>query len=77
MLILLNDQAYLQFRYPIRHADTGSSIPGPLYSWPDGQGDTEKYVHGRDKSEQWQAQYGNVYRIWAGMTPEVCVLSSR
>ncbi|OGM45413.1 cytochrome P450 oxidoreductase GliC-like [Aspergillus bombycis] len=62
---------YLQLKNPIRHTETGRSIPGPNYVWPNGQGDVEKYVQGRTRSEQWQQKYGNVYRIWAGMTPEV------
>lgn len=70
-LILTVNKAYLQFRYPIKHAETGRPIPGPAYVWPDGQGDAGKYIFGRDNSAQWQAQYGNVYRLWAGMTPEV------
>ncbi|KAB8229041.1 hypothetical protein ETB97_008732 [Aspergillus alliaceus] len=62
---------YLRFRHPIWHTETARHIPGPSYTWPNGQGDVEKYVLGRAKSEEWQSQYGNVYRIWAGMSPEV------
>ncbi|KAB8075090.1 putative cytochrome P450 oxidoreductase GliC-like protein [Aspergillus leporis] len=62
---------FLTLKYPIRHVETGRRIPGPSYAWPNGQGDAEKFVHGRERSEEWQRKYGDVYRIWAGMTLEV------
>jgi hypothetical protein len=37
--------------------------------WPNGQM-AEKFVMGRNKSYLWQ-QYGGVYRIWSGLTPEM------
>ncbi|KAB8264793.1 cytochrome P450 [Aspergillus pseudonomiae] len=35
---------YLQLQNPIQHTETGRSIPGPNYVWPNGQGDVEKVL---------------------------------
>lgn len=50
-----------------------TSIPSCPYVWPNGQGDTAKFLHGIENSKDWREQYGGVYRIWSGMQPEMCV----
>ncbi|KAE8359924.1 cytochrome P450 [Aspergillus caelatus] len=35
---------YLQLKNPIQHTETGRTIPGPSYVWPNGQGDVEKVL---------------------------------
>lgn len=51
------------------------SIPTCPYIWPDGQGDVAKFLEGEQKSNDWAEGFGKVYRIWSGMTPEMCVSS--
>ena len=46
-------------------------IPTVPYRWPDGQGDAGKFLDGIENSELWAKQYGQVYRIWSGTTPEM------
>ena len=53
------------------HAETGRALPGPRYSFPNGQGDSAKFLHGKENSLKWESEHGSIYRIWSGMTPEV------
>lgn len=32
---------------------------------------TEKFLCARERSYEWQAKYGSIYRIWVGPNPEV------
>jgi hypothetical protein len=43
---------------------------GPAYKFPNGNMQ-EKFLQARQKSMEWEAGYGSVYRIWMGMNPEV------
>ncbi|GBE88130.1 Cytochrome P450 monooxygenase gliC [Sparassis crispa] len=45
-------------------------IPGPAYKWPFGQLE-DKFLRGRKKGQEWQALYGDIYRIWSGDQLEV------
>lgn len=66
---------YLQFILvtSVRITDTPSSkhLPRLAYTWPDGQGNLAKFIHGRENSKAWKEKYGAIYQIWAGMQPEV------
>lgn len=48
-------------------------MPSLPYVWPNGTGDTEKFVKGPRNSLIWRSQYGGIYRLWSGSTPEVYV----
>ena len=63
--------AYLNFRYPIKSADGRESLPTLPFVWPNGQGNVEKYLRGRENSAQWGAEYGSLYRIWSGFHGEI------
>ncbi|POR35290.1 Putative cytochrome P450 [Tolypocladium paradoxum] len=62
---------WLSFWYPVRHVHDKSSLPSVPYRFPNGQGDAAKFLHGSENSLLWQRQYGSLYRIWSGTTPEV------
>ncbi|KAI4154654.1 MAG: hypothetical protein LQ340_001541 [Diploschistes diacapsis] len=62
---------WLLWCYPIKHESTFQSLPTLPYEWPNGQGNIEKFLHGRENSPQWAAKYGSIYRIWSGTTSEV------
>ncbi|GAB1317431.1 Cytochrome P450 monooxygenase [Madurella fahalii] len=64
---------WLSFRYPVRHVDNKRPLPSVPYRFPNGQGDGAKFLHGAENSVVWQRQYGSLYRIWSGTTPEVVV----
>ncbi|KAJ2904206.1 hypothetical protein MKZ38_008536 [Zalerion maritima] len=61
---------WLSRRYFIANAHN-SPIPGCPYKFPNGQGDAAKFLHGKENSDSWGKQYGSIFRIWAGMTPEI------
>ncbi|KAK1957270.1 cytochrome P450 [Colletotrichum sublineola] len=46
-------------------------IPSCPYVWPNGQGDSSKFLGGVENSIAWGNQYGDTYRIWSGMKPEI------
>ncbi|KKK25539.1 hypothetical protein P175DRAFT_0512147 [Aspergillus ochraceoroseus IBT 24754] len=56
--------------YPTRN-QRGRSISGPAWKWVDGQC-LDKFIRGREVRQIWQ-QYGPVYRIWSGFTPEIVI----
>ncbi|KAL4886434.1 cytochrome p450 monooxygenase GliC [Aspergillus karnatakaensis] len=58
-------------RYPIHNLSTGIPLPTLPYIWPNGQGDLDKFIGGIENRAQWAKQHGSIYRIWAGMKPEI------
>lgn len=68
-----NHQIWLCYQYPVKHEEDGCTLPTCLYRWPNGQGDVAKFLQGGENSESWEKQFGQIYRIWSGMTPEVYV----
>lgn len=50
-------------------------IPTCPYKWPNGQGDVAKFLEGEDNSSRWFKEHGRIYRLWAGMSPEMYVLA--
>ncbi|KAL6235265.1 cytochrome P450 [Aspergillus navahoensis] len=62
---------YLSRRYRIHHIETGRSIPGRPYRWPDGEGDEGKFIEGIENRTLWSKEHGQIYRIWAGTKPEI------
>ncbi|RJE25395.1 Cytochrome P450 [Aspergillus sclerotialis] len=62
---------YLSNRYAVHHIEDKSALPGCQYQWPNGQGDEAKFKSGKENSEQWGEEYGGIYRIWSGSTPEI------
>ncbi|KAH7070903.1 cytochrome P450 [Paraphoma chrysanthemicola] len=69
--ILTSCHAYLRFRYPIRTVDGHGVLPTLPFVFPNGQGNIEKYLRGRENSMQWGATYGHIYRIWSGFHGEI------
>ncbi|KAF2198586.1 cytochrome P450 monooxygenase [Delitschia confertaspora ATCC 74209] len=69
--IILN--AYLHRRHAWPNVEDGSKFPSARYEWPNGQGNKAKFIEGHKNSEIWEAEYGPLYRIWSGTTPEVVV----
>ncbi len=63
-------QAILNRIYCYKDAQ-GRSLPSAPYVFPNGQGNTAKFLHGKANSEKWEKEFGPIYRIWAGTTPEV------
>ncbi|KAL4756570.1 cytochrome P450 monooxygenase gliC [Aspergillus foveolatus] len=63
--------AYLEWKYPIRHKTGRATIPSCRYVWPNGQGDAAKFLDGVKNSGAWEKENGSVYRIWSGMKPEI------
>ncbi|KAI1317923.1 putative cytochrome P450 monooxygenase [Xylariaceae sp. FL0255] len=61
----------LVLKYPTRSIEGTSSIPTCPYKFPNGQGDVEKFLQGKQNSEAWRIQHGSVYRIWSGTRPEI------
>jgi hypothetical protein len=66
-------QVYLEWKFPIYTRDGRRSLPSCPYQWPNGQGDTGKFLDGIENSAVWEKEHGAVYRIWSGMNPEVYV----
>lgn len=50
------------------------TLSGPRYQWSHGN-TLEKFFEHRQKSWEWEKQYGKIYRIWAGMFTEVHVFA--
>jgi hypothetical protein len=48
----------LRFRCPTKSADKYEILLTLPFVRPDGQGNIEKYLHGRENSAKWGAQYG-------------------
>lgn len=55
----------------MRHVEDHSPIPSVPYTFPNGQGDVEKFINGQKNSVVWEDKHGPIYRIWSGMTPEM------
>lgn len=55
----------------VRHVETAAALPSTDYCFPNGQGDAEKFLRGRENSLLWERNLGSIYRIWSGMTPEM------
>jgi gliotoxin/aspirochlorine/mycotoxins biosynthesis cytochrome P450 monooxygenase len=53
------------------HVEDHTPLPTCRYQWPNGQGDSAKFLEGGQNSDIWGKQFGSLYRIWSGMTPEV------
>ncbi|KAI1157505.1 cytochrome P450 [Nemania serpens] len=68
---------YLNRRYTVLSIDGVASrgIPTCPYKWPNGQGDVAKFLEGEDNSSRWFKEHGRIYRLWAGMSPEMYVLA--
>ncbi|PYH78669.1 cytochrome P450 [Aspergillus uvarum CBS 121591] len=61
---------FLLWWYPIHSADGQISIPTCPYQFPDGGGSL-KFLEYEKVSRRWAEEYGPVYRIWVGLTPEI------
>ncbi|CAI6337024.1 unnamed protein product [Periconia digitata] len=64
---------YYHWKYPIRDVSREKKIPSLPYTWPNGTGDTAKFINGPRNSRIWRQKYGDIYRLWAGSTPEIVV----
>ncbi|KGO73018.1 Cytochrome P450 [Penicillium italicum] len=64
---------FLQLGYPIRSTDGGTTIPTCPYVYPNGQGNVGKFLNGEILGQKWRTEYGPIYRIWSGFTPEIVV----
>ncbi|KAJ0418009.1 cytochrome P450 [Aspergillus carlsbadensis] len=62
---------YLTRQYPIHHLETGKPLPGRPFQWPNGQGDVDKFMGGIENRDKWAQEHGQIYRVWAGMKPEI------
>ncbi|TEY30137.1 hypothetical protein BOTCAL_0894g00020 [Botryotinia calthae] len=58
-------------RYPIKHVDHATNLPSLPYVFPNGQGNTEKFLRGRANTVKWGKEYGGLYRLWSGISGEV------
>ncbi|KAK0387750.1 hypothetical protein NLU13_3995 [Sarocladium strictum] len=56
--------------YPVKDSQ-GLHIPGPRWKWTDGQC-LDKFLRGHQLSRAGR-RYGNIYRIWSGLTPEIVI----
>ncbi|KAK2023927.1 putative cytochrome P450 monooxygenase [Colletotrichum zoysiae] len=71
-MVVTGGQAYLEWKYPVLDATRKRDrIPSCPYVWPNGQGDSSKFLGGVENSIAWGSQYGETYRIWSGMKPEI------
>ncbi|KAI0456042.1 cytochrome p450 monooxygenase GliC [Xylaria acuta] len=64
---------HLSWRHQVKHVENGTNLPSAHYRFPNGQGDAEKFLHGKENSEIWQAKFGGIYRIWSGTAPEIVI----
>ncbi|KAM0545776.1 hypothetical protein ACHAPJ_011200 [Fusarium lateritium] len=63
--------AVLSRLHQVIHVETCEPLPSATYLFPNGQGDTAKFLHGKENSVEWQSQFGSIYRIWSGAKPEI------
>ncbi|KAJ6038256.1 cytochrome P450 oxidoreductase GliC [Penicillium canescens] len=61
---------YLCWKHPVKSLNKSTSIPSCPFQLPNGQGNV-KFADGRAYSRTWANSFGQIYRIWAGTTPEV------
>ncbi|KAF1949857.1 cytochrome p450 monooxygenase GliC [Byssothecium circinans] len=69
-------EAILLLAYPIKHIENNTALPSLPYSFPNGQGNVEKFLQGRTNSAKWAREYGSLYRLWSGTTSEVVLTKS-
>ncbi|KAJ5751315.1 cytochrome P450 oxidoreductase GliC [Penicillium manginii] len=62
--------AYLCWKNPVKSLNKSKNIPTCPFQLPNGQGNV-KFAEGRAYSRRWASSFGEIYRIWAGTTPEV------
>ncbi|PLB48986.1 cytochrome P450 monooxygenase GliC2 [Aspergillus steynii IBT 23096] len=62
----------LSTTYRIPATDRKRSMPGPAYTFPNGQM-IDKFLAAKAKSWEWEEKYGKTYRIWAANIPEVVI----
>ncbi|TVY22563.1 Cytochrome P450 monooxygenase [Lachnellula hyalina] len=62
---------WLCWKHPIKSTEAGRSLPTVPYRFPNGQGDSAKFLYGKENSLKWEKKHGQIYRIWSGRTPEV------
>ncbi|KAJ5789837.1 cytochrome P450 oxidoreductase GliC [Penicillium psychrosexuale] len=62
--------AYLCWKNPVKSLNKSKKIPTCPFQLPNGQGNV-KFAEGRAYSRKWASSFGQIYRIWAGTTPEV------
>ncbi|KAJ5245481.1 cytochrome P450 oxidoreductase GliC, partial [Penicillium chrysogenum] len=62
--------AYLCWKNPVKSLNKSKNIPTCPFQLPNGQGNV-KFAEGRAYSRKWASSFGQIYRIWAGTTPEV------
>ena len=67
-----SDKGILSTIYRIPATDRKRSMPGPAYTFPNGQM-IDKFLSAKAKSWEWGEKYGKTYRIWAASIPEVYV----
>ncbi|KAI1288611.1 cytochrome P450 [Xylaria venustula] len=67
---------HLNNRYPVLSQGDNDTITIPTcpYRWPNGQGDVAKFLEGEENSLRWLKEHGSIYRVWAGMTPEMYII---
>ncbi|KAF7175502.1 hypothetical protein CNMCM7691_008603 [Aspergillus felis] len=61
---------FLRWKYPLPHHPGVQPMPRARYTWPNGQG-TEKFFNGRSAAKKWRQQWGPIYQIWSGWSPEI------
>ncbi|KAF5581616.1 cytochrome P450 monooxygenase monooxygenase [Fusarium pseudocircinatum] len=66
-----NREAFLSRLHQVRDVGAGKPFPSNRYWFPGGQGDAAKFLHGKENSVKWEAEYGPIYRVWSGPNPEV------
>ncbi|GAW20415.1 hypothetical protein ANO14919_099210 [Xylariales sp. No.14919] len=70
---------YLNRRHTVLSIDSVASrgIPTCPYKWPNGQSDIPKFLEGEDNSLRWFKEHGRIYRLWAGISPEIVLTQSK
>lgn len=66
-------QEILVALHPIKHTKNRDPLPSLPFSFPNGQGNVEKFFHGRENSAKWEQAYGRIYRLWSGTSSEMYV----
>ncbi|CEJ58358.1 hypothetical protein PMG11_07017 [Penicillium brasilianum] len=62
----------LHYTNRVRSVDGTFTLDGPKYVWP--YGNTKQQFYDAHKHSQlWSEQYGQIYRIWSGLSPEVVI----
>ena len=66
-------QLYLRRKHPVYNDASNLPVPSVPFVFPNGQGDSEKFMNGRQNSVKWGSKYGPLYRIWSGTNSEMFV----